>query len=344
MKMKMKMKIMTVIGVFLCIVIFTLVGFAGSQTVLMIPGTIGDNPLFQEDIKGAKEALEIMGFDEPKVVEGGDDYAGYEKKVISLAATNQYDFIVTFTDAMADSIVKVSDMFPQQKFILLYGDINLATQNIPSNVFSVKFKNEDQGYLAGYYAGLITKSSLPGVNEELKIGIIMPDIYPGWENVLVPAYKQGAKDVDPNIEVVKSVLGSWVDPAKGGQAARMQFTQGVDITLLLTGSACLGAIDEAKTQGKYVIGFNTNIINLNPDVILGCVLVNNRIAIKDALLRAYKNELPFGTQEVVGAKEGIISFTFWDPNYKKNVPEKIQVAMLECYKRLQNGEINPLGD
>ncbi|MCX6750953.1 MAG: BMP family ABC transporter substrate-binding protein [Candidatus Pacearchaeota archaeon] len=340
----MKMKIMTIIGVFLCILIFTLVGFAGSSTVLMIPGTIGDNPLFQEDIKGAKEAVGIMGFDEPKVVEGGDDYASYEKKIISLAATNQYDFIVTFTDFMAESVVKVSDMFPQQKFILLYGDITLANQNIPSNVFSVKFKNEDQGYLAGYFAGLITKSSLPGANKELKIGVIEPDIYPGWENVLIPAYKQGAKDVDPNIEVVKSVLGSYVDSAKGGQAARMQFTQGVDITYLLTGSACLGAVDEAKTQGKYVIGSNTNFINLNPDVILGCVLVNNRIAIKNVLLRAYKNELPFGTQEVVGAKEGIISFTFDDPNYKKIVPSEVQVAMLECYSRLKSGQINPLGD
>jgi len=74
------------------------------------------------------------------------------------------------------------------------------------------------------------------------------------------------------------------------------------------------------------------------------VLIKNREEIKNILLRAYRNTLPFGTEEIVGAKEGVISFTFEDPNYKKNVPEKIQVAMLECYKRLQNGEINPLAD
>jgi len=338
------MKILIVIGVFLFIATFVLVGFASSSTVLMIPGTIGDNPLFQEDIKGAKEAAKITGLDEPKVVEGGDDYNSYEKKLISLAATNQYDIIVTFTDVMAGSIVRVASMFPKQKLILLYGNINLATQEVPPNVFSVKFKDEDKGYLAGYFAGLITKSSLPNANKELKVGIIMPDIYPAWTDILQPAYERGAKAVDPNIEVVLSVLGSWVDPNKGAQAARMQFEVGVDTILLLTGSACLGAVDEAKVQGKYIIGVNTNKIYLAPDTILGCVLIENRKEIKDVLLRAYRNELPFGTEEVVGAKEGLVSFTFYDPDYKSRVPEKIQVTMLDCYNRLKNGEINPLAD
>ncbi|HBY57212.1 MAG TPA: BMP family ABC transporter substrate-binding protein [Candidatus Atribacteria bacterium] len=336
--------IITFIGVFLGVTIFTLVGFAGPSTAILIPGTIGDNPLFQEDIKGAKEAAEIAGLKEPKVVEGGDDYASYEKKLISLAATNQYDILVTFTDSMADSIVKVANMFPEQKFILVYGDIHLATEEIPPNLFSSKFRSEDQGYLAGYFAGLVTKSNLPNANEELKIGIMMPDIYPAWNDILIPAYEHGAKAVDPNIEVIQSVLGSWVDVSKGAQAAKMQFAQGVDIILLLTGSACMGAVDEAKVEGKYIIGFNTNIIHLEPDVILGCVLINNREEVKNILLRAYKNTLPFGTEEVVGAKEGVVSFTFDDPNYKQRVPEEIQIAMLECYKRLQNGEINPLGD
>ncbi|RLC39777.1 MAG: BMP family ABC transporter substrate-binding protein [Candidatus Nealsonbacteria bacterium] len=342
--MKMKMKIMTVIGVFLCITIFTLVGFASSSTAVLIPGTIGDNPLFQEAIKGVKEAVKIVGLDEPKIIEGGDDYNSYGKKLISLAATNQYDILVTFTDAMASSIIEVASIFPEQKLILINGNINLATQKVPPNVFSVNIKNEDQGYLAGYFAGLITKSSLPNANKELKVGIMMPDIYPAWTDILIPAYNHGVKAVDPNIEVVQSILGSWVDVGKGTQAAKMQFTQGVDIILLLTGSACMGAVDEARVEGKYIIGVNTNKIYLEPDVILGCVLIKNREEIKNILLRAYRNTLPFGTEEIVGAKEGVISFTFRDPNYKKNVPEKIQVAMLECYKRLQNGEINPLGD
>jgi len=59
-------------------------------------------------------------------------------------------------------------------------------------------------------------------------------------------------------------------------------------------------------------------------------------------LRAFRGELPFGTVERWGLKEGVIGFTFDDPNYIEIVPESIREKMIQVYKGLMNGAIDPL--
>jgi len=45
---------------------------------------------------------------------------------------------------------------------------------------------------------------------------------------------------------------------------------------------------------------------------------------------------------VWGVREGMIGFTFDDPNYIKNVPEEIKSEMLRVYEKLKEGSIQPL--
>ena len=93
----------------------------------------------------------------------------------------------------------------EQKIQLLDGDIiGIARSSL--NVYSCRFKNEDLGYLGGCFAGLLTKSDLPYTNEDLKVGLIFTDIYPAWTNYIQPAFENGAKSIDPQIEVVFSVV------------------------------------------------------------------------------------------------------------------------------------------
>ena len=311
-------------------------------SAIVIPGTLGDNPIFQMMVGGAEEAAAEAGFAKPKEVEGGDDYAGYEKLLLSLAESQSYDLLITYTDSMAESVLKIAAMYPEQKIQLLDGDITSTGQEVPPNVYSSRFKNEDLGYLGGCFAGLITKSDLPNANKDLKVGLIFTDIYPSWTNYIQPAFEKGAKSIDPQIEIVFSVVGNWVDPLKGAEVARAQFAQGVDVVWFTTGASTYGAVDEAKRQHKYAICSDNNGISAAPEVILGCTVIEGKDTAKESFVKAYKGELAYGTVEDLGAKEGVVSFTFDDPSYLEKVPEEIRSRMEAIYKDLAGGKIDPL--
>lgn len=318
-------------------VIFSVI-VTGYSVALLITGEVGGNAIYEMMVEGAIRASKELGFD-VKIVEGGYNSSKWEPLLISLASTRSYDLIVTFTEGMPKSVEKAAKMFPNQKFALIDG----IAPNLP-NLYSLGFKDEEMAYLAGYFAGLVTKSRLPGVNADLKIGMIAGDIYPAMTEKMKPAYENGAKAVDEKIQVLFSVAGSWADPNKGAQLAQIQFAQGVDVIFLVAGGTGIGAIQKAKEFGKYIVGVDANIIDLAPDVILACALKKADTAIHNVLTRAYQGKLPFGQSERWGIKEGVITFTFDDPYYLQNVPEEIREKMIDLFERLKQGAVNILGE
>ncbi|MFN3283264.1 MAG: BMP family ABC transporter substrate-binding protein [Pseudothermotoga sp.] len=318
-------------------VIFSVI-VTGYSVALLITGEVGGNAIYEMMVAGAIRASEELGFD-VKIVEGGYNSSKWEPLLISLASTRSYDLIVTFTEGMPKSIEKAAKMFPNQKFALIDG----IAPNLP-NLYSLGFKDEEMAYLAGYFAGLVTKSHLPGVNADLKIGMIAGDIYPAMTEKMKPAFENGAKAVDEKIQVLFSVAGSWADPNKGAQLAQIQFAQGVDVIFLVAGGTGIGAIQKAKEFGRYIVGVDANIIDLAPDVILACALKKADIAIHNVLTRAYQGKLSFGQSERWGIKEGVISFTFDDPYYLQNVPQEIRETMIDLFERLKQGAVNVLGE
>lgn len=324
--------------VFVFLVIIFSVIVSGYNVALLITGEVGGNAIYEMMVEGAMRASKELGFD-VKVVEGGYNSAKWEPLLISLASTKSYDLIVTFTEGMPKSVEKAAKMFPNQKFALIDG----IASNL-SNVYSLGFKDEEMAYLAGYFAALVTKSDLPGINKELKIGMIAGDIYPAMMEKMKPAYEKGAKSVNEKTEILFSVAGSWADPNKGAELAQIQFAQGADVIFLVAGGTGVGAVRKAKELGRYVIGVDSNTIYLSPGTILACVLKKADIAIYDVLTRAYQGKLPFGHSERWGIKEGVISFTFDDPHYLQNVPEQIREKMIDLFEKLKQGTVGILDE
>lgn len=306
------------------------------DVALLITGEIGGNPIYEMMVDGAKRASRDFGFN-LKVVEGGYNPAKWEPSLIALASTGSYDLIVTFTEGMPKSVEKAAKMFPKQKFALIDGIAPLS-----ENVYSLGFKDEEMAYLAGYFAGLITTSNLPGANRELKVGLISGDIYPAMIDRMKPAYEKGAKSVNQAIEVLFSVAGSWSDPGKGSELAQLQFSQGADIIFLVAGGTGIGAIQKARELKKYVIGVDSNIISIAPGVILACVLKRADDAIYSVLKRAYEGKLPFGNYERWGIEENVIDFTLDENYFTQFVSENIAEKMRQIFNSLKNGEIDPL--
>lgn len=306
------------------------------SVALLITGEVAGNAIYEMAVAGAKKAAQDFGF-EIRVIEGGYNPARWATLLMSLAASRSYELIVTFTEGMPKNVETTAKAFPNQKIVL----IDASAPNLP-NVYSLAFKDEEMAYLAGYFAALVTKSDMPNVNKELKVGMIAGDIYPAMMEKIKPAYEKGAKDADLNVRVLFSVVGSWADPSKGAELAQVQYEQGVDIIFLVAGGSGMGAVRKAREMKKYVIGVDSNYIEKDPEVILACALKYIDRAVYEVLMRAVKNELRFGASEVWGIKEGMISFTFDDPNYLKNVPEEIRLQMLKLYEQLREGVVTPL--
>lgn len=306
------------------------------SVALLITGEVAGNAIYEMMVDGARRAAHDFGID-VKVIEGGYNPARWATLLVSLAASKSYDLIITFTEGMPKNVENAARTFPNQKFVLM----DALAPTLP-NVYSVAFRDEEMAYLAGYFAAMVTKSDIRGANELLKVGMIAGDVYPAMMEKMKPAYEKGARDVDPNVEVLFSVVGSWADPNKGAELAQAQYEQGVDVIFLVAGGSGMGAVRKARETGRYVIGVDSNYIDKDPQVILACALKHADKAIYEVLARAVRNELRFGTNEVWGIREGMIGFTFDDPNYIKNVPQYIRDEMLRVYEKLKEGSIRPL--
>jgi|GEM_PF-1484671 len=314
------------------------------KSAFMIPGTLSDNPIFQMFVNGITDGAKQLGYPEPKVVEGGDDWDAYSKNMITLSESGQYNLIVTCTESMCESVLDCAKKYPKIHYILLNGSLGDYTDTVPANAFAVRIKNEDLGYLGGYFCGLVTTSKeLKNANPDLKVGLMFPDVYDPWEKQTKPAFINGAHAVNPDIQVTDAVVGSWVDAVKGAEVARSEYSQGVDIIWYTSGASTYGAVNEAATEGKYAVPSDNNSISNNPDVILGCTTIEGYEYAKNAFLKAADGKLEYGKATAAGADQGVVSFTFDDANYKANVPQDIQDKMKAVYQDLAAGKIDPYG-
>lgn len=130
---------------------------------------------------------------------------------MSLAAEEKYEIIISDNGAMPYVALPVAKAYPDQKFLFVDAVIKPHNQ-----MYTLLYNQLEEGYLVGYLGGLITKSSMKGVNNGLKIGIIAGQEFPAMTEMIVPGYRMGAEAVDSGIKVDFRVLGNWYDANKAG--------------------------------------------------------------------------------------------------------------------------------
>ncbi|MBR4870441.1 MAG: BMP family ABC transporter substrate-binding protein [Oscillospiraceae bacterium] len=315
------------------------------KTAIMLPGTEGENAIFQMICDGIRQACADAGAPEPKVVEGGGEWTSYGKFLTSLAAAQEYDVIFTTTDVMRYNVNETLKSFPDQKIVILDADL-LAYESkfeggtIPATVWGMSFDLYQLGYLGGYFCGLVTQSDMERANDDLVVGLVTTDIYDAWDVNMKTGFTNGVKAANPDIEIITACIGDWVDPAKGSSVARALIAQGADILYYTSGASAYGCVTEAATQGCYAIPHDNNCMDLDPDTIIGASLVLGYDAAYNAAKGAIEGTLEWGTGRNAGVAEGVISFTFDEANYMEKVPEDIRTAMEAAAQGLADGSID----
>lgn len=325
-----------VVAVFSVLLAAPLLSASPISVGVFVPGVAAGSPLYEQMVDSAQKVATELSDVTVKVVEGGFNQADWPEKVTSMVATGSYDYILTSNPSLPAICMDVAKSFPNQKFIIM----DSGMQSGVPNFYAVMYNQVEQGYIAGYLAGLVTKSKMKGANAGLKIGAIVAQEYPALNKEMIPGYLQGAQAVDPKITLDYRVIGNWYDANKAADLANSMMDGGANVILAIAGGASQGIIKAAQARGKYVVYFDSDEYALAPGTIIGCSTLDQSTAVYQALKQAEAGTLALGTANVLNAKAGFVDLADKDPLYINNVAADVRSKMAAMMQKLRTGAIS----
>lgn len=231
------------------------------------------------------------------------------EQVLRNLARKNVDLIAAIGFAQSQAVQNIAKEFPKTKFVLIDG---VASGD---NVSSVLFKEQEGSYLVGVAAAMATKTKKLGFIGGMDIPLI---------RAFVCGYAQGAKAVDPKIEITQNIVGStsssWNDPAKGAELARAQFERGVDVLFAAAGGSGMGSLQMAKEKGKLAIGVDSNQNALHPGTMLTSMVKRVDQAIYDSFMQVKNGTFKAGISNK-GLKEAGVDWALDKDNRSLITPE-----------------------
>jgi len=297
---------------------------------VFVPGIMADSPIYAKLAEGAQKAVEDFNADKDEknkaeiyVMEAGTNQAEWGPKILSLAATQKYEVIISSNPSLPGLVEPISKQFPAQKFILM--DAEMSGND---KVFTVGYEQTEEAYLTGYIAGLMSKNH--------KVALVSAQDYPAMNNVLYPNFEKGAKDAVEGTTCDYRVVGNWYDASKGMEIAESLIKAGVDVMLPICGGASQGVIAAAVNNGTYITWFDSNGFSKAPGTIISSAMVLQDKMTYGVTTKYLENSISWGTAEKAGLKEGYIEFLEDDPLYIQTVPEDVRAKMSALVKELQS--------
>jgi simple sugar transport system substrate-binding protein len=315
----------------------------GASIVVFVPGVMAGSAIYEMLADGVKKAVDEFTASEGTaginpgaapsltVIEGGFNQAGWEGQVTTLAASGLYDLIISSNPSLPVIVSSVSQSFPEQKFLLLDGE--LAGN---PNVYSLRYNQREQGFLAGYIAALVSMESWP---QTRRVGLVAAQEYPVLNSIILPGFTEGARAVNPGFEVDFRVVGNWFDAARAAELAGGMIRDGAMVLLPIAGGAGHGVIQAAAENGAKVVWFDTDGYAIRPGTIVGSAILRQDRGAYEATLAFLNGTLPFGSAEIVGIAEGFVDFVDDDPHYIASVSQAVRDRQAALTARLRSGAL-----
>lgn len=265
--------------------------------------------------------------------ETGIDFAEFEvtnesqrEQALRNFARRGHSPIIAVGFAQADAVSAVAQDYPDLQFTIIDMVVDLP------NVQSVVFKEHEGSFLVGALAAMKSETGAVGFVGGMDIPLIRR---------FACGYEQGAKHIDPDIDVYQNMTGStpaaWNDPVRGGELARSQFDRGADIVYAAAGGTGLGVLQAAEDAGKLSIGVDSNQNYLHPGSVLTSMLKRVDVATYNAFKSAQDGTWEPGVQ-VLGLAEGGVGWAL-DEHNADLVSEEMRTRVGEIERAIVAGEI-----
>jgi basic membrane protein A len=299
--------------------------------IALVPaGRVGKEGFMFLSGQGYKKAAADLGFEE-RILES--EVAEEWERNVRTAAQDGYELIVGVGNTMSDAIANVAPEFPDTNFALVDGNPG------GDNVVGLIAQEQEGSFLAGALAAMMTtETSLENINEEKIIGFVggmeVPSVVRWFSG-----YEQGAKYIDPDVEVKISYVGSFNDPAKSKELALAMFNeQGVDIIMSVAGGpGDAGVFEAVEETGKYGIGADIDWDQQVPGHVLTSVLKKTDVAVYDIISRYIDGEFEAG-EVMYGVASGVMDITDMSA-MGDAIPQEVKDRIDEIKEMITSGEI-----
>ena len=154
-------------------------------------------------------------------------------------------------------------------------------------------------------------------------------------------YVQGAKSVDPKIEVLQNMTGTtgaaWNDPVRGGELAKSQIERGAAVVFQAAGGTGLGVLSATADAGKLGIGVDSNQNALHPGHMLTSMLKRVDVATRKSFESALDGSWKPGIT-VLGLAEDGVGLAFDDENAPLVSAEQ-KARVMQAAEDIKSGKV-----
>ncbi len=241
------------------------------------------------------------------------------EKVMRDYANQGYNIIFATSFGFMDPMLKVAKDYPNIVFEHCSG---YKTAKNMGTYFGRMYQPD---YLAGLAAGFMTKTNY--------IGFVAPFSTPEVVRE-IDAFTLGARETNPKVEVHVIWTNSWFDPVKEANAANTLLANNADI--IASGVDSPAALQAAEKQGKYGIGYDSDMSSFAPKAVLTSRIWHWGVfytkVVKEVQAGTWKSSQYWGSM-----KDGIVSLAPFGPM----VPENVKQYVAKKQKQILDGTFDP---
>ncbi|MCC7433721.1 MAG: BMP family protein [Methanoregulaceae archaeon] len=296
---------------------------ADFKVALLTPGPVSDAGWSAMAYDGLKAIERDMGAEinnqEAKDTQIKDAMRSYAQKGYRLVFGHGFEY--------NEPAIEVAKDFPNTIFVSSSGG------QTADNVGAFRFYLEQGFYLAGYMAGLSSKSG--------KVATIGGDDVPSIRSTF-KAFKAGAEAAKPGITVIEVFTGSGQDIAKAKQATLGAISEGADFVIHQANAAAQGVFDACKERGVWAFGANLNqndnpsgVVVASATIVAGPAFLNLAKSVKDGTFK--------GGIALMGMDQGAIDFVV-NPALQDKLSPEVVTAVEETRAKILSGELTVAKD
>jgi basic membrane protein A and related proteins len=209
-------------------------------------GGRGDGTFNDAAAGGVDRAKSEFGVDVNEVEASDSDGTPERAERLRLLAADGYNPVIAVGFAYSDALAEVAPEFPETTFAIV--DSVVDSPNVASLIFAA----EQGSFLVGTIAATASKSGKVGFIGGMEIDLI---------RAFQAGYEQGAKAVNPDIEIQVAYMGpagdnsAWNAPDRAKIATEGMIDSGVDIVYAAAGGSGLGMHQAIAAAGGSAAGY-----------------------------------------------------------------------------------------
>ncbi|MDL2293134.1 BMP family protein [Ruminococcaceae bacterium OttesenSCG-928-D13] len=287
-------------------------------------GAINDGNWNETQYNGLMDLKEKGICSDPKYMENVSDTDAAE--AARTYASEGFNLVYLTTNSYQDYCTSVAESFPDTMFIQINGTY------LAENFISVRIADEEQGFVQGVIAALLTETGKVGFVGGLEINPI---------KLGSSGFQQGVDYVNETygLAVVAQRIntGSFTDVNQAKETAISLIEDGCDVVAPMANDASVGVMEAAEEKGAMAIG-----CGLGQDA--SAPTTTEVIVVKDVAIAYQVTGEDFANGiltvpaevETYGANKGVV----WVTDWFKDVDDEVKTRVEEVMLKLMNGEIS----